>query len=373
MVTLAELSQVIALIHEAGMAPERWPDALAAIMGLFEGSRIALMDIEAGSGRLLHLDHVGHDPSHAKMYAEHYFAIDPTRELVLVAPALRALTTYEEFPHRVRARHEYFEWAERVCDIGDVIGISTAEAHGRRSTLSLQRPTAARGYDAIEKAVVELLAPHLQIAKRVQLKLGEAWAAKTELEAAFARLSMAALVIDAQTRIRHVNAAATALFARSREASSRHGKLVFADPKVNAAFQAAVRNATAQCPRSSAIAFHLAPRRSAEILVSPLCPEHRAVSAWQMPLALVLIATGARDEQSIRSRMQQLYRLTPAESRIAAALAVGHSVEEIAAANGVTEATLRTQLRSIFGKTGTSRQSQLVSLALRGAIVRHEP
>src|SRR4051812_19202311 len=115
-VTLAQLSHVVALIHESATAPERWPDTLAAVMALIPGSRITLMDIESGSDRLLRMDQIGHESAHAKMYAEHYFAIDPTRELVLSAPALRALTTYEEFPRQVRARHEYFEWAERVCD-----------------------------------------------------------------------------------------------------------------------------------------------------------------------------------------------------------------------------------------------------------------
>jgi len=64
--------------------------------------------------------------------------------------------------------------------------------------------------------------------------------------------------------------------------------------------------------------------------------------------------------------------LTPAEARLAAALATGATLEQIAAAHRVTEATLRSQLRSIFSKTGTSRQAELVRLALRGVALAPE-
>jgi DNA-binding CsgD family transcriptional regulator len=147
---------------------------------------------------------------------------------------------------------------------------------------------------------------------------------------------------------------------------SRHGKLIFANLKVNTAFQVALRNAACELGRSAALPLHLG-KEKGEILVAPLQPGHRLVSVWETPLALVAIATGEQDAQSIAWRMQQLYRLTPAESRVAAAMALGQTVEEIAAANRVTEATLRSQLRSIFSKTGTRRQADLVRLALAGS------
>jgi len=55
------------------------------------------------------------------------------------------------------------------------------------------------------------------------------------------------------------------------------------------------------------------------------------------------------------------YGLTPAEARVAAALARGQSPEQICLDAGVTINTVRSQLRSIFEKTGTSRQTELVS------------
>ncbi|MGA7905952.1 MAG: helix-turn-helix transcriptional regulator [Candidatus Sulfotelmatobacter sp.] len=51
--------------------------------------------------------------------------------------------------------------------------------------------------------------------------------------------------------------------------------------------------------------------------------------------------------------------------RSAMLLADGHPPAKIAEMLGVSRNTLKSQLTSIYGKTGTSRQSQLVRLLLR--------
>jgi DNA-binding CsgD family transcriptional regulator len=62
-----------------------------------------------------------------------------------------------------------------------------------------------------------------------------------------------------------------------------------------------------------------------------------------------------------------LYGLTPAESRLAFALLEGADLSATAVGLGVSRNTAQSQLASIFRKTGTSRQSELVQLIARGA------
>lgn len=57
-----------------------------------------------------------------------------------------------------------------------------------------------------------------------------------------------------------------------------------------------------------------------------------------------------------------LFDLTRAEARVAQEITMGRSVEEVAASMGTTVATVRTQLKSVYRKTGVNRQSQLVAL-----------
>lgn len=60
--------------------------------------------------------------------------------------------------------------------------------------------------------------------------------------------------------------------------------------------------------------------------------------------------------------IQGLFDLTPAEARVAQGIATGSSLQEIAKGNHVTYETVRSQVKSILAKTGTERQSQVVSL-----------
>lgn len=58
------------------------------------------------------------------------------------------------------------------------------------------------------------------------------------------------------------------------------------------------------------------------------------------------------------------FNLTPAEARLAAALASGAWLQNYAQTSGVSINTVKTQLRMLFQKTGTSRQVDLVRLLL---------
>jgi DNA-binding CsgD family transcriptional regulator len=64
------------------------------------------------------------------------------------------------------------------------------------------------------------------------------------------------------------------------------------------------------------------------------------------------------------SLLYAVFGLTPAESRIATLLAEGLSLKEIAAAQGTRHDTVRKQLRSIYQKTSTNRQPELIRLLL---------
>ena len=71
------------------------------------------------------------------------------------------------------------------------------------------------------------------------------------------------------------------------------------------------------------------------------------------------------DESSIDS-LVSVYNLTPSEAQVAISLANGHSIDEIASASHHSAHTIRSQLKSVFRKTGVSRQSELIKLLLTG-------
>jgi DNA-binding CsgD family transcriptional regulator len=69
-------------------------------------------------------------------------------------------------------------------------------------------------------------------------------------------------------------------------------------------------------------------------------------------------------EEARRSRLAEQYDLTPAESRVAMHIIDGGDIASYALEAGVSPGTARSQLKSIFAKTGVNRQSALVLLGL---------
>ncbi len=79
--------------------------------------------------------------------------------------------------------------------------------------------------------------------------------------------------------------------------------------------------------------------------------------------ALVLVSPVATAGQAVEPRLlRQAFGLTPSEAGVAARLATGRSLREIAENSGLSVNTVRTHLRTIFEKTRTRRQGELVTL-----------
>lgn len=62
--------------------------------------------------------------------------------------------------------------------------------------------------------------------------------------------------------------------------------------------------------------------------------------------------------------IRRLFGLSEAEAMLSIALCSGKTLDEVAIERGTTMNTIKSQLRNIFTKTGTKRQSELVSLLL---------
>ncbi|MBB4284933.1 helix-turn-helix transcriptional regulator [Roseospira goensis] len=69
------------------------------------------------------------------------------------------------------------------------------------------------------------------------------------------------------------------------------------------------------------------------------------------------------------ARLSALYGLTRSEAQIVARLARGQTLDQIAADRGQQLATLRSQLKSVFRKTSTQRQADVIKMVLSGPAV----
>ncbi len=81
-------------------------------------------------------------------------------------------------------------------------------------------------------------------------------------------------------------------------------------------------------------------------------------------MLLVLSDLGRRDTARV-SELCELFDLTPAEAEVAALIAQGLEVSDIAARRNVAASTIRVQMKTIFRKMGVNRQVDLVQILAR--------
>lgn len=89
------------------------------------------------------------------------------------------------------------------------------------------------------------------------------------------------------------------------------------------------------------------------------------VHARLRQIARIRSARPADDPAADAAILAASYGLTPAETRIALALAEGRQLAQIAASFNISRTTVAFHMRNIFQKTRTSRQAELVALLLR--------
>lgn len=88
---------------------------------------------------------------------------------------------------------------------------------------------------------------------------------------------------------------------------------------------------------------------------------------FQTIAAVAFVNDPLRSQRPAEAVLRELYGLTSAECRVALLLCDAHNPRAIAEIIGVTENTVRSQVKSIYSKTGVKRQSELVRLLLNHA------
>ena len=94
-----------------------------------------------------------------------------------------------------------------------------------------------------------------------------------------------------------------------------------------------------------------------------------AEQAISGPHTVVILVNLDVSRRPTRDALQRIFDLTPTEAKLAIEVGAGISVDDIAGSNGVAVGTVRKQLASVFAKTNTHRQAELVALLAQVSIL----
>jgi DNA-binding CsgD family transcriptional regulator/PAS domain-containing protein len=152
------------------------------------------------------------------------------------------------------------------------------------------------------------------------------------------------------------------------------GRLGASEPNADRAIAAAVNSAIHHdgLPREPHASVVLPRRNGLRPLLAQVVPVVGAAHDILHLVAAIAILTDleAAACAPAETELRRAFGLSPAEARLAAQIAGGRTLPDIAQTEGMSRETLRSRLKSIFDKTGTSRQAELVLLLSKFAAVR---
>jgi len=373
-----ELSALLGLVYEAALDPARWNDVLTAALPamdavnanfLITDPRSALSRVEAAAGI---------DPALSRAYDAYYAQLNVIIPAVAKAGLLHtgSVIVADEVLSRAEfERSEYFRDFLEPQDCITVLGAAILHNECRSSLISFQRPRSAGPVSDANVANLRLLLPHLQRAQDIHRHLADTRLQRDIQSTALDRLEIGLVLFGPDGRILLVNRAAEGIF------SERDGlTLCSVGPQASRADENALLGALLAAVLKTGnrdgveaggvmLVSRPSGRRPFQVVVTPLAlpspgPGHPSAAA------ALFVCDPERSVEDIERILRRLYALTPAEARVTALLVEGKSPEEAAEHLQVSLHTVRAQMKRIFAKTETRRQSELIRLVLAGLAVR---
>lgn len=223
-------------------------------------------------------------------------------------------------------------------------------------------------FDREERQLVERLTSHFDRAFVLSQKHLRVAQQSTALAEIMDRLASGILLLDDAGEVVLNNRAARLILARSDGFAVAGGRLRVDDPDTNETLQARIGEAIAIDAPADAGGILVAKRPSGAaaypVSVMRLLPGHSNHDV----VACVLVSDPECSLEPAIDLMRSLHELTRAEAELVGQLARGHTIEAAAQARGVSVNTMRSHLKHVFQKTGTSRQGELVQLVLRSFV-----
>ena len=367
-----EALDLVDRIYAAAESPALWTDALEGIAAATQSAAsLIYRNMEAHEGGVDAAVRV--TPDAADVYQQYFHKLDPwgnsPRAAALVTAG--AVVDGDELIGRSELQQtEYYNDFAQPNGLTRVL-VGIMSKHGSfASVISLIRDDAAAEHSAEDRRLLKALMPHLTRAVQIHRRLLPVSVLDGASVDALDCLASGVALLDGSGRTIFLNRAAERLLRQRDGLFVEHGCLVAALPQERDALRLLVGHAAQTTAGASLRGGGALPisrpsmRRPYSVLVTPLGRRHTSLHG---PEAAVAVFISDPDERAVGNigALVRLFRLTPAEARLAAGIATGAPLTEVADTLGIGRETARTQLRSVFAKTGTTRQSELVRIITR--------
>ncbi len=371
-----DLIDVIDKIYGAATEIADWNDLVGDVASLFGRATAELQFVDYVSNDYDSLGAAGFNPTEwlKKPAFSDWPQHDPWKaagalaqgSVIVGSKSLSALAYRDSTFHNDYARAAGWNWRDVLaCTLqlpGYPLGLLCVYSDWRQSD-----------FDDRDAALMARLQPHLEKALYVRAQLSAAHDMFGVQSSWLEHMPYGLAVLDERSRVVFHNRQFEERVNDDSALTINSSKVHLADHPADDALQHAIRNAQATTPSCSAghtkILFYddvATDTRYSVLVVSVRRHDLEVVrlTGTATPRVLILVSSNHPKVDRQASLCAQLYDLTPTEVKVARSLAEGGTISSTARRYGTSIHTVRTQLRSIFAKTDTHTQSDLVRLLL---------
>ncbi|MCJ8143097.1 helix-turn-helix transcriptional regulator [Ancylobacter sp. A5.8] len=350
---MSPADDLIAAIYESAALPELWPTTLDRLAAVVECDK-ALMFTTDGARVQRWVCNEAMRPGMEVFLRDRWMERNPQGAHVITYPEPAFKCDDDLFsPEEIETLPYYREFLRpngMAWGTGTMIEGGSADM----AIVSIHRPYECGPIERARMAELTRLRPHLARATLVSARLANERHAATL--SALENLGLPAATLSPAGRLIDANA----VFGTQAgdEMVDLPGRLRFRDREADRLFQTML-----DTPQATGASF---PHRAGEhrppfiVHVSPIAGHGRdlfAAARW------LLILTPPAAGKPVSARMLAgLFDLTPAESRVVVHLLQGAGVGGAAEGTATTPETVRHHLKSVFYKTGTHSQGELLAL-----------
>ncbi|BCH33831.1 hypothetical protein MesoLjLc_57610 [Mesorhizobium sp. L-8-10] len=293
-----------------------------------------------------------------RAYAQHYSRINPWMAKASVRPIGLGVVSEQMLDRGDLVRTEFYGDFMRSIGAEAAVGVTIVRESGRSLLLSTLTDRADPNQNVAAAETLTRLAPHLRRAFRYY-QTGPFQKALSDVgDHLFEETDIGLVVVGEGMTVKSVSAAAVRHIDGGEGIGiTPTGRVALTDQDAARALQQMV-DRLAEGPRvhSHVVAASGKMRKITLVRLN----KDPIASFFEGPTVAILIEPAQGTRPPDLERATAAFNLTPAEIKVALALNRGISLRQAAAELGIAEGTARQQLKSIFRKTGTSRQSELI-------------
>ena len=360
------LSTLLGSLYDAASDASRWEPFLQQLAKASQAHAAALVMHQVGPELHAVTASWGLDPEGLSLYESHYGPLDVWVGRARQVPVAHACLSQELCSMEEFVKTEiYNDFMSRFGIEHGMFGIIENTA-SRAASISLYRDRSGSEFNPSDLDILRFLSPHIQRAFKLHFQFASLQARSAGFEAAMDRHPTGIVFLGTDGQVVLMNRAASAFVSERDGLLANRDGLRAERPAESALLEKTIRQAasTSNGHGMSAGGMVLISRRARpplQILVSPI--RDSAITS-QAVAAIAFVTDPWQRQRPTQDVLRARFGLTPAECRVAMLSSDGHAPRKIANMIGVTDHTVRSQIKSIFSKTGVKRQGELVRLLL---------